>query len=347
METIQTIDLMDNIQPMLQPPSLILAESFLAYIDTKCLWAVVSNNIPDILSSGPLTVNQLATLTSLQPPRLRQVMRVLHNNGIFHYSSEADCYSNSPASELLKKNHWTRWHQWHQWTEMYGNEFYDMCRALPAAIKEGETRTAAQIHYKTNKSLFEFLAEIDREKKFNRTLGGGAVAQAPGMIADYDWAFLDDVTLLGIGGGGGDFIASLLRQYSKLRGGILELKCLIDLVTPFFKDREGKFFDVASRMLHFHVGNFMKEVPTYQVYTMKWTIKEGPKSRLVIIDSILSDGRSGRITRYGDITMMVAANSRERTAAEWIKLAERSGWKVDHISPLRNAWVAVIDLRPC
>lgn len=324
---------------------------------------MVSNNIPDRLSSGPMTTNQLAVLTNLQPPRLRQVMRVLHNNGIFNYSPETDSYSNNPASELLMKTHWT---QWHNWTDLYGNEFYDICRALPEAIKGGETKSAAQIHYKMDKNLYHFLAENGLEKKFHRTLGGGAVAQAPGMIADYDWAFLDNVTLLDIGGGGGDFIASLLRQYPKLTGGILELKCIIDLITPFFKEKEGKFSDVGSRMLHFHVGDFTKEVPSYEAYTMKWclhnwndedaaiiltnvrsAIKEGPKSRLIIIDSILSDGRSGRITRYGDITMMMTVNGCERTAVEWTKLAEKSGWKVHHISPLRNAWAAAIDLRPC
>jgi hypothetical protein len=80
----RTVDLADKLVLQLQPPTLQLAESYLAYLDTKCLWTAVSHNIPDVLaSSGPQSITDLAQRSGLQPLRLRQVMRVLHNNGIF------------------------------------------------------------------------------------------------------------------------------------------------------------------------------------------------------------------------------------------------------------------------
>ena len=52
------------------------------------------------------------------------------------------------------------------------------------------------------------------------------------------------------------------------------------------------------------------------------------------------------LSRYGDINMMMTANGQERTEAQWRKLVEETGWKIDRIYPLRNAWVQAIDLRP-
>ncbi|KAK8154318.1 S-adenosyl-L-methionine-dependent methyltransferase [Phyllosticta citrichinensis] len=314
----QTVDLLDRAQRLIQSPVSLLAENYLAYYDTKCLWAAVSNNIPDHLKDGPRTVDELAALSSLQPLRLRQILR-----------------------------------------------FYDMARGIPEAIRAGETRSPAQVEYNTTQSIFLYFAEKGLVAKLHRTLGSGAVAQAPGMIADYDWAELGGATVLDIGAGGGDFLTSLLRAYPALSGAILELESVVGLIKPFFDGPDGKFADLRERVKEFHVGDFTKEVPAYKVYTMKWclhdwrdedvvkilrnvrrAIIEAPGSRLVVIESVLQDGRSGRIARYGDITMMVGANGQERTRDDWERLAKLSGWEVKSVSPLRNAWPAAIDLRP-
>ncbi|KAL2759303.1 hypothetical protein ACRALDRAFT_1067839 [Sodiomyces alcalophilus JCM 7366] len=358
----QTVDLADKVLRLVQPPALQLAESYLAYIDTKCLWAAVSNNVPDILASGPKSLDEIAKESGLQPLRLNQVMGVLRNNGIFAYDAATGTYSNTPSSELLAKDHWT---QWHRWVDLYGNEFYRAAEGIPAAIRAGETRSPAQITYGTEKSIFRYFADQGLQEKFHQTLGAGAVAQAPGMLADYDWADLGDATVLDMGGGGGDFIAALLRRYTSLRGALLELDSVIDMVKPKFREADGAFADVGDRVVALHVGDFLKEVPAYEVYTMKWclhnwvdedvvrilsvvrkAIKETPRARMVIIESVLADGRSSRIWRYGDLTMMSTVNGQERTEASWRELAERSGWVVKGISPLRNAWAAAIDLRP-
>ncbi|PSN67012.1 S-adenosyl-L-methionine-dependent methyltransferase [Corynespora cassiicola Philippines] len=358
----QTVDLLDRVSRLVQPPVSVLAESYLAYYDTKCLWAAVENDIPDHLENGPRTVEELAALSSLQPLRLRQILRVLHNNSIFTYNAADDTYANSPASALLVKSHWT---QWHTWTDLYGNEFYDMARGIPLAIRAGEARSAAQVEYNTTKSIFHYFAEKGLVAKLHRTLGSGAIAQAPGMIADYDWAEVGDAHVLDIGAGGGDFLASLLRAHPSMTGAILELESVVELVKPMFDGPDGKFKDLSGRVTHFHIGDFTKEVPANSIYTMKWCLHDWkdedvvrilknvrkaivmePLSRLVVIESVLQEGRSGRIARYGDITMMVGANGQERTENDWRRLAELSGWAIKSVSPLRNAWPAAIDLRP-
>jgi hypothetical protein len=101
------------------------------------------------------------------------------------------------------------------------------------------------------------------------------------------------------------------------------------------------------------------------VYTMKWCLHDwkddqvleilrnirkaimpGPTSRLIVMESILGLTRSQRLSRYADLNMMVTANGLERSLADWTKLAENSGWNIQKVHVLRNAWPCSIDMRP-
>jgi hypothetical protein len=290
-------------------------------------------------------------------------MRVLRNNGIFDYDPTTATYSNNPSSTLLTSQHWT---QWHRWVSLYGTTFYDFASSIPAAIRAGETRSAAQITCKTEDSIFRYFAQQPgMQEKFHAALGAGAVAQSAGLLTDYPWHELGDATVLDIGGGGGDFIVALLRAHGSLRGALFELGSVVDMVRPKFHDAGGEFADVASRMTELHVGDFLQAVPSYEVYTMKWclhnwadddvlrilravrkAIQLTPRARMVIIESVLADGRSSRVWRYGDLTMMATVNGQERTEGEWRALVTEAGWRVEDITPLRNVWAAAIEIRP-
>ncbi|KAL7811120.1 S-adenosyl-L-methionine-dependent methyltransferase [Trichoderma gracile] len=363
----QTVNMADQIVHLLQPPAIRLAETYLAYLDTKALVSAVTHNIPDLLPpSTPLPLPVLAQKANLQPLRLKQIMRTLHHNAnIFAYDAPTDTYSHNEASLLLQKDHWT---QWHRWVTLYGEEFYDAARAIPQAIRAGESRSAAQIAYGTDKPIFTYFAERGLQEKFHKALGAGAVAQAPGMLADYDWNELGDAVVCDIGAGGGDFIASLLRKNPRMKGAVLEIQPVVDMLTQKFNNNsssDATFNDIADRMTQLHAGDFLTAIPPYEVYTIKWclhnwtdadvlkilanvrrAIKLSPRARLVVIESVLKPGRSSRVWRYGDLTMMSTANGLERTEAEWRKLAGQAGWVVKDIVPLRHAWASAIDLRP-
>ncbi|KAK1243192.1 hypothetical protein MKX07_003820 [Trichoderma sp. CBMAI-0711] len=362
----QTVNMADQIVHLLQPPAIRLAETYLAYLDTKALVSAVTHNIPDLLTTQtPLPTAILAQKANLQPLRLKQIMRTLHHNAnIFAYDPLTDTYSHNEASLLLQKDHWT---QWHRWVTLYGEEFYDAARALPQAITADESRSAAQIAYGTDKPIFTYFAEQGLQEKFHKALGAGAVAQAPGMLADYNWTDLGDAVVCDIGAGGGDFIAALLRKYPRLKGAVLEIQPVVDMLQQKFDSTtpDGIFNDIADRMTQLHAGDFLTSVPPYEVYTIKWclhnwtdadvlkilanirrAIKLTPRARLVVIESVLKEGRSSRVWRYGDLTMMSTVNGLERTEAEWRKLAGQAGWVVKDIVPLRHAWAAAIDLRP-
>ena len=291
-------------------------------------------------------------------------MRILHNDAIFSYQASTDTYSNNTTSKMLLSDHWT---QWHNWVDLYGNEFYDMARGIPASCRKDATRTPAQINFDTDIDMFKYFTEQGWLPRLHKTLGGGAIAQAPGILEDYPWEEIADATFLDVGGGGGALVALVLRKHKSMQAGILDLPKVIDHATSNFHSPDGQYADVGDRVPKdlLVAGDFLAEVPSSEVYTMKWclhdwddskslkilgnirkVIKRGPSSRLIVFESLLEDGRIGRLSRYADLTMMVSANGQERNESEWNSLAEQTGWRVNRVYHLRNAWPCAIEMVP-
>ncbi|KAF9881765.1 hypothetical protein CkaCkLH20_00911 [Colletotrichum karsti] len=304
-----------------------------------------------------MTVAKLSEAAGAREDRLRPVMRLLYNNGLFTYDASNDTYTNNARSDLLRSDHWT---QWHTWVELYATEFYDMARGIPDSLLSGATRTAAQINYDTDDSIFAYFEKRGWLPRVHRAFSASQVAQAPGILTDYPWHEIGDKTVLDVGGGGGALMASLLREHPKMRGGILDMAAVIDHTGPFFHSPDGQYADVGSRISpeNLVAGDFLTgPLPRHEVYVIKWclhnwldpeviqilrnireSIVPGDQSRLVVMDAVLQDGAMGRLAQYGDVQMLMTAKGRERTAEDWQQVAKASGWNIHKIYPLRNAW---------
>lgn len=333
-------------------------------MSTKALVTAVELGIPDILRCGGKSLSELAVASNARSDRLGQVMRTLYNNGIFSFNAEYSIYENNSASMLLLSDHWT---QWRNWVDLYGNEFYDMARGIPASCKHDATRSAAQVHFDTDDSMFKYFSDRGWIPKFHKTLSGGSTAQAPGILADYPWEEVATSTVIDIGGGGGGLIALLLRKHQTMKGAIFEAPTVIEQARANFHSPEGQYSDVAAQIPaeNLITGDFFQIIPENDVYTMKWclhdwdddkariilkniraSLRKSAVSRLVILESVLRDGHIGRMSRYADLNMMVAVGGKERDEDEWRRLADETGWSLRKIYPLRNAWPSAIEFSP-
>ncbi|KAH8888281.1 PLP-dependent transferase [Thozetella sp. PMI_491] len=291
----QAVDLLYEIQQLLEPSTLILADHFLGYVKAKCLCTAVELDVPGLLQGGPKDIDQIAAASGARPDRLGRVLRLLVTHGIFAFDGNTGCFSNNRSSTLLLKDHWT---QWHNWVDLYGNQFYDIARGIPASCKAGSTRNAAQHEFGTDKDMFTYFSERGWVSQFHKTLSGGATAMAPGILADYPWEELEGLTFLDVGGGSGGLVALVLRGHPSMRAGILDLPQVI-----------------AQASTNFHTPD------------------------VIILESILADGRIGHLTGYADINVMTAAHSgQERDEHQWRALARNTGWELRKIYPLRNSW---------
>ncbi|KAG4283353.1 hypothetical protein FPRO06_07732 [Fusarium proliferatum] len=352
------VDKLGEMQLILEPAHLILADHFFGYTDTKCLVAAVDLDVPGHLANGSKTLEHLAMVTHATPLRLGQILRPLYTKGIFSYEPATEEYALNHVSRLLLKDHAT---QWHNWVTLYGNQFFDIARGIPEAVKSGSTRCAAQVNFDTDLDMFAYFESQGWVPQLHKTLGGGAKAMAPGILVDYPWHEIGDKTVMDIGGGSGALLASLLRANPGMSGALFDRPAVIDHIIPFFT-KGGQFEDLESRVPRGNLisGNFLEELPKYEAYTMKWCLHDWDdetvvkilknireaiiateSSRLIVLESVLSDTRSGRLSVYGDINMMMTVNGQERTEAKWNELAERAGWRTERIWPLRNAWLDI------
>ncbi|RDW70943.1 hypothetical protein BP6252_07506 [Coleophoma cylindrospora] len=361
--TRSVIDAMERLQLRLVPSVLLLADGFFGYLNSKALATVVQLKVPDVLQhSGPSTASQLGELVAVQPERIGQLMDTLVNNGIFTYDEDAEKFAHNRCSLLLCRDHWT---QWHLWADLYPNRFFNISRSIPDAIHRDETRSAAQIEYKTELSIFDYLASTGEIEQFHCTLGSGAVAMAQGLAVDYPWQELENAELVELGGGSGDFLVSVMREHPSLRGSLVDLQHVIELLQPKFDDPNGSFTDVASRIVHLYVGDFFDDILPASCYMIKWCLHNwmdndvvrilrnarnklimSPTSRFIIFESVKESGRNGRLPRYGDLVMMMTVNGKERSRKDWARLANLSGWTLERVVNIRNSWVSAIDLRP-
>lgn len=334
-----------------------------AFLQTKALWTVVEAKIPDLLHQhGPQTAKKLGLRAGIQPERLAQLLDTLINIGIFTTSADGSSFQNNRVSDLLRRDHWT---QWHLWSDLYGNDFFDVSRSMPEAVKIGEARSAAQLSYGTDMDLFDYLAEKGLMEKFHKTLGAGAIAQAKGLAVDYPFEEIAKECFIDIGGGSGAFLASVLRTHPEMRGSLFDLSHVVENVTPAFRNKDGQFADIGARVPELLTGNFLESVPPSSVYTMKWCLHdwmdedvvtvfknvrrsmvESPASRFLVFESVKRPGRSSQLPRYGDLIMMITVNGKERSVDDWHRLAAEGGWRIASINPIRRAWPCAIDLRP-
>lgn len=242
-----------------------------------------------------------------------------------------------------------------------------MARGIPASCHKDVARMAGQVNFDTDTDMFTYFTEQGWLPRLHKTLSGGATAQAPGLLEDYPWEDIAEECFLDVGGGGGGLVALLLRKHKMMRAAIFDTTKVIEHATENFHSPTGEYANVGDRVPRSNliIGDFHVEVPSFEVYTMKWCLHDwddskaltvmgnirksiirGPKSRLIILESLLKEGRMGRLARYGDLTMAISANGQERDEGQWRALARETSWEVTNIYHLRNAWVCAIELVP-
>ena len=360
------VDLLDSIQRQLNENSLIVADHLFGYLSSQCLVSANQLGVADALDSSGKTLNELSQICSADPMQLQRILRILFNRGIFEYEPKTQIFKNNNRSRLLVKSHWTKWHTW---IDVYCGLFSDASRAMSASLQDGSNRTPMQIMMNTSEDLYPLLQRTNWLPKVETTMAAGAVAQAPSIVAYYPWSEVADVMFLDVGGGAGGLVASLLREYPQMQASILDIEPVIQQARDNFHSIKGEYADVGDRITgeNLIVGDFFISVPSYEVYTIKWTlhnwadceaesilrnirksVKISSRSRLIVLEALLQDGRSGHLSQYADMIMLLAfaGGGHERNMEEWKALAKKSGWKIREVYHIPNAWVSAIEFIP-
>lgn len=310
-----------------------LARILYGYKGTQCLYVAAKLNIADHLASGSKSATELAKLTNAQPEALYRVLRCLAALGIFTELSDKTFALNEAAEDLRSDSESTM----KDFAILCGEELYQAAGDLIYSVNTG--KPAFNNLY--GKSHWQYLEEHpDKAKTFHDAMEKGSLPMLREIISHYDFSPYKNI--VDVGGGKGQLICEILRQYPNAYGATYDLsnaeKGAIEYTTST---------DIGIRCTVL-TGDFFGHVPPADLYLLKvvlhdWDdmhaikiLKNCRKSiakngKLLIIEKALDEEIRNDLACLSDINMLVMLNGRERKRDEFSEILNHSNFELAQV----------------
>ena len=327
-------------KPLEQPavPAQIL-QIITNFWSSRAVYVFAKLGIPDLLKSGPRTVEELASATKMHAPSLYRVLRALV--GIGFVSATADGrFAQTLLSEILATDAPGSL-RWFTVSEL-GQEHYPAWGNLMHSVKTGEI---AFDNFFGADIWKYFEQEPEDAAVFNNSMSGVTAATNDEILAVYDFSSFG--TIVDIGGGHGGLITSILKANPKLKGVLFDAPQVIEGARP--KIEAAGLADRCETV----AGDFFKSVPAGgDVYVMKWIIHDwdderaitilkhirnemSPNGKIIIVDCVVPENNEPDFSKFFDLNMMVMTGGKERTEKEFAQLLSAAGFKLRRVIPTK------------
>jgi hypothetical protein len=302
------------------------------YWQACCVGAAAQLEIADHLAAAPLHVDLLAERTETHAPSLYRLLRALESIGIFSQVSPR-VFANTLQSDCLRRH--KEGSQW-AWVRItLCPDFFpvDGWRGLMLALQNGRTG----IEQVRGCSAWELLqTNPEQNTFFNAAMRDLSASMTPAVTAAYDWSQFP--VIADIGGGIGAQLSSILDAHRSCRG------ILFDQAHVVAQAPQHERMERLS-------GDFFAGIPVEaDAYLMRWIIHDWtddqavailtnikaaarPGARLVLVEWVLTETAEFDLGKWMDVNMLVNAGGRERSAAEFRDLYDRSGFELEEMVP--------------
>ena len=326
------------------PPQAMIMHLSMGAMVTQAIYVATKLGIADILADGQKHVDQISHEADAHSPSLYRVMRTLSSLGIFN-ETQPRTFANTPLSEVLRADvpgsmrnsmifmgepwHFNVWgNMLHSartggtaWKETYGEEVFDWIAKQPEA------------------------SEI-----FNGCMSELSAGAAPAIVDGYDFSGID--TLADIAGGHGYLLSQILKANPNMKGILFDMEHVISGAAEMLRS-----FGVEDRVETVS-GDFFAEVPAADAYIMKhiihdWddersikilkTIHQAMKGdgKVLLAEMVIPEGNEPHPGKMLDLEMLTSPGGLERTAEEYARLFEQSGFKLNRIVPTKSPFSVI------
>ena len=298
----------------------------------KPMYVAAELGIADILSEGPISIEELAQLTKTHKHSLYRLMRALSGLGIFSESDNRD-FQLTPMGELLKDD------ALRPIVQMFNSDWHDKAWGKLA----NSIRTGKNAFVNAHKVPIMKWLESNPEAAeiFNKANMIKSTMSAKLINQIYDFSAYKSVA--DIGGGYGGLLLEILKSNPNLFGSILDL--------PYVKngaEKNIRNFDLENNC-SFIECDFFKEITVdSDIYMLSnilhdWNDERckiilencyqamNSKSRILIVEHIVPTGNEFSISKLLDLEMFVIGDGQERTEQEYRDLLEKSDFKISKI----------------
>jgi hypothetical protein len=225
----------------------------------------------------------------------------------------------------------------------YGEKpFWPVWGALLHGVQTGEP----SIQQVFGLSLFDYYAQQPEEAVlFDNMMTELTVSVAPKVAGAYD--FSTTQTLVDVGGGHGQMLASILRAHPSLHGVLFDLPHVVSGALPLLETA-----GVASRC-EVIGGDFFTAVPAdYETYLLKGVIHDWdderaiallarchqtmqPQGKVLLVERVIvPDSTPNVLVLESDVLMLVLHGGKERTETEYRALLTAAGLELTRIIPV-------------
>jgi hypothetical protein len=311
---------------------------------SQALFVAARLRVADHLSERPLDRSELATATGTDAAALGRLMRALCALGIFSESRSGQ-FSLRPVGQFLRSEvpgsyrAGVLFHagsvRWRCWSD------------LLETVRTGANASERLL----GKPIFDFYAtDAEEAKLHDDAMRAFSAAHADILLdaIDFDRAG----TVVDVGGGTGELLATILSAHRGLRGVLYDLSDVVDRAAPVLSE-------VADRCA-VEAGSFFERVPgDADTYLLKHILHDWDdervgailrccrrcmpaRARLIVIERTLPDLAESEADAEGFLTdlemLVMTSGGRERTEAEFRNLLANAGFEfvriVQTASPL-------------
>jgi hypothetical protein len=322
------------------PPQLALQQLIQGFQVTQCIYVAARLGIADLLKDGPRTSEELAQATGTHAPALYRVLRLLAAVDLLT-EGEAHFFALTPLGTYLQTGVPG---SMRDTVLLYANKpVWQVWGNLLHSVETGEP----SFQHVLGLSLFEYNKQHpEHATLFNNMMTEWTASVAPTVAAAYDFSAAQ--TLVDVGGGHGQMLASILQAHPTLHGVLFDLPYVVKGAPPLLEAA-----GVASRC-EVIGGDAFTAVPAgYETYLLSRVIHDWndersialltrchqamqPQGKVLLVERVILTGGSPQVlVLESDVQMLVLSyGGRERTDAEYRALLSAAGFEVTQLIPV-------------
>ena len=331
------------------PPPLQMLQLISGFWISRCVYIAAKLGIPDLLTGGSKTADELAATTHSHAPSLFRILRALAAVNVLTQSHDGR-FGNTPLSETLRSDLPGSFRSFAM-SEL-GEEHYPAWGELLHSVRTGEIAFEKAF----GEPVWEFFAKHPENAQIFNDAMSGMTAQAESALhAAYDFAGINRI--LDVGGGHGSLITSILTRHPSMRGILFDAPVVVQGAKPKIAAS-----GIADRC-EIIGGDFFQAVPSgADAIIMKWIIHDwndeqsvtimkncyqalADSGKLILVEAVVPPGDEMHFAKFIDLNMLVMTGGRERTEEEFRQLYQAAGFRLTRIVPTESPFSVIEGLK--
>ena len=348
MKTKSIQDTQKNALPAVETP----AERLYGLINsawmTQAIHVAAELGLADKMHGGMRSVSALATATTCPQDAIRRLLRALCAAGICTDHGN-DTFSLTEMGSLLCED---APESLRNWARLWGGRLWTHWGALLDSVRTGE---GWQQRNRSQKGYERFATDHDAAELFYaamRSLTRIAASQVASLI---DFGAVRRV--VDVGGGQGEFIAGVLKEWPSVHGVCLDLSAAQAGATKLFQCAG------LDRRVEFVAGDFFIDIPYADALLLKSVLHNwddaGCRRILAncrralpvnapmfvverVLPEVFSDCHCAQSVAQADLNMLVGIGGRERTMMDYKRMLADAHFEIEAVYSLRLGFALLV-----